>query len=45
LLEKVSTLKTGSNKDMVVVDASDIKHVIKYELIAKDGISKVEIEE
>lgn len=44
LLEKVSTLKAGSNKDMKVIDESGIGHVIKYELIAEGGISKIVVE-
>ena len=43
LLEKVSTLKTGSNKDLKIIDSSEVGHVIKYELIR--DISKVEVEE
>ncbi len=41
LLEKVSTLKAGSNKDLKVVDVNGVGHVIKYELIKEDGIKKL----
>jgi len=42
LLEKVSTLKPGSKKSIVIVDETGVGHVIKYDLIADNGMFKLD---
>lgn len=43
VIEKVSTLKPGSNKEIRVLDEHEVSHVIKYELMT--DIKHVEVSE